>query len=64
MKKGVYGLIPIRLIDWISERHRSYHQFLTFLKKVDPEFLEKISEKKVLKTFKRVQKNIPAYQNF
>ena len=64
MKQWVYNLIPVRLIDLISERSHNYHTFLKFIKNVDPNFLEKISEKKALQVFKQAKKNISAYQQF
>ncbi|MBS3116328.1 hypothetical protein J4421_01905 [Candidatus Woesearchaeota archaeon] len=60
----LYNLVPLRLLDWFHEKHYHYKTTTKFIQKVDPEFLERISERKALKVYRYALRNIPAYKKF
>lgn len=64
MAKWYYNIFPTLFIDKINSKMSNYHMTYNFLKSVDPELLEAISEKKVMKVFKDSVKHIPAYEDF
>ncbi|MBT3298098.1 hypothetical protein HN385_04180 [archaeon] len=64
MAKWYYDVFPTLFIDKLSNKISNYNMTYNFLKSVDPELLESISEKKVMKVFKDSVKHIPAYTKF
>ena len=62
MGKWYYSFMPLGLIESVNENIQDYKTNLSFLTSVDPELLESLSEKKVLRIFKNAKKNIPAYK--
>lgn len=62
MGKWYYSFMPLGLIERINKNVQDYKTNLSFLTSVDPELLESLSEKKVLRVFNKARKDIVAYQ--
>ncbi len=62
MIKWLYNFIPVGLFDLIYERKHGYRTTSAFIQNVDPDLLEKLSEKKAIKIFKKARRTIPAYK--
>ena len=64
MTKWLYSLIPLKIFDWVYSHTNGYEATRKFITSVDPELLESLSEKKVMKVYRDARRNIPAYRNF
>ena len=62
MKKEFYSIVPLRLVEMLHNSSDNYKVTSNFLEKVDPELLEKLSEKKALTIYKKAKTQIPAYK--
>ncbi len=62
MNKRFYSIVPLGLVEMLHNSSDSYRVTSNFLEKIDPELLEKLSEKKALKIYKKAKKHIPAYK--
>ncbi len=62
MKKWYYSLVPLRAVELFNNNMKEYRSTLSFLQRVDPDFLEAMGEKKVLRAYRRAKKYIPAYK--
>ncbi len=64
MVKWMYGIIPVSLFDFVYQHTHGYKTASSFITHIDPDLLEKVSEKKTLNVFRYAKENIPAYHQF